>query len=110
VHLAYGAKLLPYASVLSWFSLWAFLSLANTMLGVHYLIGAGYAGRFGNAVFWGASVTVILFLVLIPRTQTGGALTAVIAGEIVQVAVIIVSILRIERKLASAPAATGAAA
>jgi PST family polysaccharide transporter len=109
VRLAYGAKLLPYAPVLSWFSLWAFLSLANTMLGVHYLIGAGYASRFGNAVFWGASATVVLFLVLIPRTQTGGALTAVIAGEVIQVAIIIVSILRIERKLASGPAATGAA-
>jgi PST family polysaccharide transporter len=110
VHLAFGAKLLPYSPVLSWFSLWAFLSLANTMLGVHYLIGAGYASRFGNAVFWGASVTVILFLVLIPRTVTGGALTAVIAGEIVQVAMIIVSILRIERKLAASGAPTGAAA
>jgi hypothetical protein len=79
------------------------------MFGVHYLIGAGYASRFGNAVFWGASTTVVLFLVLIPRTQTGGALTAVIAGEVVQIAIIIVSILRIERKLTREPATTGAA-
>jgi PST family polysaccharide transporter len=101
VRLAYGARLLPYAHVLGWFNLWAFLSLANTMLGVHYLIGAGYANRFGKAVFLAAVVTVGLFLVLIPRTVTGGALTAVIAGEIVQVAMIVFSITKIERGLAS---------
>jgi PST family polysaccharide transporter len=99
VRLAYGPRLLPYAPVLGWFNLWAFLSLANTMLGVHYLIGAGYANRFGNAVFWAAVVTVGLFVLLIPRTVTGGALTAVIVGEVVQVVMIIVSILRIERRL-----------
>jgi PST family polysaccharide transporter len=101
VRLAYGARLLPYAPVLSWFSLWAFLSLANTLLGVHYLIGAGYANKFGNAVFFAAIVTVGLFLLLIPRTLTGGALTAVIAGEVVQVAMIIISIVRIESNMRS---------
>jgi PST family polysaccharide transporter len=113
VRLAYGTRLLPYAPVLGWFNLWAFLSLANTMLGVHYLIGAGYADRFGKAVFVAAVVTVGLFLLLIPHTVTGGALTAVIAGEIVQVGMIVVSITRIERKLGAdlpaAPSDTGAA-
>ena len=107
VRLAYGNRLLPYAGVLSWFNLWAFLSLANTMLGVHYLIGAGYAERFGKAVFCAAVVTVGLFLLLIPRTITGGALTAVIAGEIVQIAMIIFSILRIERGLTATPGESG---
>jgi PST family polysaccharide transporter len=109
VHLAYGSRLLPYAPVLGWFNLWAFLSLANTMLGVHYLIGAGFADRFGKAVFGAAIVTVGLFVLLIPRTQTGGALTAIIVGEIVEVVIIIFSIARIERNIGRAPTQTGAA-
>jgi PST family polysaccharide transporter len=99
VELAYGAKLLPYAHVLQWFSLWAFLALANNLLGVQYLLSSGNSKPFGWSVTVSALVTVALFLILIPRTVTGGALIAVIAGEAVQLGIGLWSIGRIERRV-----------
>jgi PST family polysaccharide transporter len=102
VHLAYGAKLLPYVPVLQWFSLWAFLALANNLLGVQYLLSSGNSKPFGWSITVSALVTVGLFLVLIPRTVTGGALTAVIVGEAVQLGIGLWSIRRIERRVKAA--------
>jgi polysaccharide transporter, PST family len=104
VHLAYGAKLSPYAPVLQWFSLWAFLALANNLLGVQYLLSSGNSKPFGWSITVSALVTVGLFLILIPRTVTGGALTAVIAGEAVQLAIGLWSIRRIERRVKASAA------
>jgi PST family polysaccharide transporter len=92
-------KLLPYVHVLQWFSLWAFLALANNLLGVQYLLSSGNSKPFGWSITVSALVTVALFLILIPRTVTGGALIAVIAGEAVQLGIGLWSIGRIERRV-----------
>ncbi len=98
LHLLYGNKLLSQAHLFSSFSAWSFLSLLNTLLGLHYLIASGHAKAYGRSVFWSALTTVLLFVTLIPRLGSWGALTAVLVGEVVQTAIMAVSIIAINRK------------
>jgi polysaccharide transporter, PST family len=99
--LAYGHKLLPYASTLGWFQLWAIGGILNNLLGVQYLLAAGHSKAFGMTVFWSSLITVVLFIVLVPRTTTGGAQAAMIAGEFLQAGLMLWQIIRVERKTKS---------
>jgi polysaccharide transporter, PST family len=98
LHLLYGQKLLFQANLFSTFSLWALLSLANTLMGLHYLIASGYSKEYGKSVFWSALLTIFLFITLIPGLAGWGALTGVIAGEILQAAMMLYFIFSINRK------------
>lgn len=98
LHLLYGNKLLLQAHLFSTFSVWSFLSLLNTLLGLHYLIASGHSKAYGRSVFWSALVTVLLFVTLIPRFGSWGSLSAVIAGEVVQSALMLRTIYSINRK------------
>ena len=98
LHLLYGAKLLSQSHLFACFSIWSFLSLLNTLLGLHYLIASGHAKQYGRSVFWSALTTVALFLALIPKFGSWGSLTAVIVGELVQTALMLVTVMDINRK------------
>ena len=98
LHLLYGTKLLAEAHLFAAFSIWSFLSLLNTLLGLHYLIASGHAKAYGRSVFWSALTTIILFVTLIPHFSSRGSLTAVIIGEVVQTLLMAVSIIRINRE------------
>jgi polysaccharide transporter, PST family len=98
LRLLYGQKLLFQAPLFSTFSLWALLSLANTLMGLHYLIASGHSKEYGKSVFWSALLTVFLFVILIPGLDGWGALTGVIAGEILQAAMMLHFIFTINRK------------
>ena len=98
LHLLYGNKLLPQAHLFSCFSAWSFLSLLNTLLGLHYLIASGHSKAYGRSVFWSALITVSLFLTMIPKFGSWGALVAVLVGELTQTVLMIVSIVSINRE------------
>lgn len=98
LRLLYGTKLLTEAHLFAAFSIWSFLSLLNTLLGLHYLIASGHAKAYGKSVFWSALITVILFVTLIPHFSSRGSLTAVIIGEVVQALLMAAYITKINRK------------
>ncbi len=103
LQLLYGAKLLSQAHLFSSFSIWAFLSLLNTLLGLHYLIASGHAKSYGRSVFWSATTTVLLFAGLIPRFGSWGALTAVVVGELVQTGLMLRTIYLINTRAGDSP-------
>jgi PST family polysaccharide transporter len=97
LHLLYGTRLLAEAHLLATFSIWSFLSLLNTLLGLHYLIASGHAKAYGRSVFWSALVTVILFVTMIPHFGSWGSLISVLAGELVQTVLMLTVIVKINR-------------
>jgi PST family polysaccharide transporter len=100
LHLLYGNRLLLQAHLFSAFSAWSYLSLLNTLLGLHYLIASGHAKEYGRSVFWSALTTVVLFVTLIPIIRSWGALIAVVAGELVQTVLMVRTIVSINRMAA----------
>jgi polysaccharide transporter, PST family len=97
LHLLYGAKLQGQEHLFACFSVWSFFSLLNTLLGLHYLIASGHSKEYGQSVFWSAASTILLFVTLIPRLGSWGALLAVIAGEVVQTLLMLRSVIAINR-------------
>ena len=95
LHLLYGETMAAQAPLFGFFSVWAFLSLVNTLLGLHYLIASGHSKVYGRSIFWSALLTVVLFLVLIRPLGGWGALTAVVAGEVLQAALMLLAIWKI---------------
>jgi PST family polysaccharide transporter len=104
LHLLYGNKLLLQAHLFASFSAWSFLSLLNTLLGLHYLIASGHAKEYGRSVFWSALTTVVLFVSTIPRLGSWGALLAVVAGELVQTVLMLITVFSINRRHSAAVA------
>lgn len=102
--LIYGTKLLDQAHLFATFSIWSFFSLLNTLLGLHYLIASGHSKAYGRSVFWSALTAVALFLSLIPHFGSWGALSAVIIGEVVQAAIMIFAIVKINKAAKDLPA------
>jgi PST family polysaccharide transporter len=98
LRLLYGNRLIEQAHLFSSFSVWAFLSVLNGLLGLHYLIASGHAKQFAKSVFWSAMVTVLLFGLLINPLGGWGALGAVVLGELVQTAIIAFAIVSINRR------------
>lgn len=107
LHLLFGNKLIAQAHLFSGFSIWSFLSLLNTLLGLHYLIASGHSKEYGRAVFWSSLITIGMFLLLIPHFVGWGALSAVVVGELVQTAMMIVSIITINKKNSKIPIEKG---
>ncbi|MGI4758811.1 MAG: oligosaccharide flippase family protein [Janthinobacterium lividum] len=97
LHLLYGAKLLGESRLFSTFSIWSFLSLLNTLLGLHYLIASGHSKAYGRSVFWSAALTIVCFVTLIPRLGSWGGLLAVIFGEVLQTVLMLLAIWSINR-------------
>lgn len=95
LHLLYGDKMAGQVPLFASFSVWAFFSLVNTLLGLHYLIASGHAKAYGRSIFWSALLTVALFLTLIKPLAGWGALASVVAGELLQAALMLLAIRKI---------------
>ena len=105
LHLLYGNSMAGQVHLFASFSVWAFFSLVNTLLGLHYLIASGHPKAYGRSIFWSALLTVALFLVLIRPLAGWGALGAVVAGELLQTALMLLAIRKINviSKVSHAP-------
>jgi PST family polysaccharide transporter len=112
LHLLYGSRAADLsAGLLAAFGVWVVLGVINNFLGIQFLLGGGWPGSYSRAF---ALATAVQLAILYPfcRWWAGqGALAAMGAAEGLLTCLLVVTVIRLDRRMrrATPPAAAASA-